>query len=138
MSRYCISRYGEQLSYSSRVQRFKAFTCNMFSTLETSGISCRFNGARNILDRVDEAAKKALDKATMIHTNAIESLYDAERTIVPDIDTSLQLAEAQNILEQVRLASRILRVNRVLHVSNYWKKCFFFLLCFSTVNLIVK
>ncbi|KAF6021666.1 LanB2 [Bugula neritina] len=63
----------------------------------------RFNGARNILDRVDEAAKKALDKATMIHTNAIESLYDAERTIVPDIDTSLQLAEAQNILEQAVL-----------------------------------
>jgi len=73
--------------------------------LETSGISCRFNGARNILDRVDEAAKKALDKATMIHTNAIESLYDAERTIVPDIDTSLQLAEARNILEQVSEAS---------------------------------
>jgi len=70
----------------------------MFSTLETSGISCRFNGARNILDRVDEAAKKALDKATMIHTNA-------ERTIVPDIDTSLQLAEARNILEQVSEAS---------------------------------
>lgn len=51
---------------------------------------------------VNQTAQEALDKASEIYNDALDSLNEAERVVVPDVDTSIYLDEAKALLKEVR------------------------------------
>jgi len=54
----------------------------------------------DLLDMVNQTAQEALDKASEIYNDALDSLNEAERVVVPDVDTSIYLDEAKALLKE--------------------------------------
>lgn len=54
-----------------------------------------------MLAAVNKTAQEALDKASEIYSDALDSLNNADRVVVPDVDASLYLQESQSILDEV-------------------------------------